>query len=467
MTFVVPTLIILLAPQSTTVTECVDDSVLAADTGCSFPGPHCDTSKASPVCGLCTLAEHCDDGDSCTIDYCSSGMCLSDPKPEGDACDDGYCHEGSCWESLGATDDSAVVGPQGTAFVAPTANDLVAGSDVQIVQLPAHGEAWLDDAGHIGYTPNDGFSGVDWLVYESCTDDNICDQAKVVYTVQGQQDLVGPGIVLAVDDQSDANPGERLALHPLNNDLSSSPALVISSVGEPMHGEVTWQVGTDKIFYQAASGFVGDDRFEVTACDENGFCDTSSMRVRLGASANTAPVTRSRTVKVGAAGQRVLLDLLQGAHDAEGHEMYPQSIVASGMGQLELTADSQATLVGDGGDVTLTYEVCDILGACNATVITIEIPAVEYIPVPLLQPNLEPEVRRERAALANDPPATRTALAPSVAVMGASGDSTGGCNGADGSGPSGLLWALAALIGILATQRKRGSLAVSSERLKN
>jgi hypothetical protein len=64
------------------------------------------TALAAPAptaCAACSTAAHCDDGNACTADSCTAGVCQNSPVADGTACSDGddctiadVCQAGTC-----------------------------------------------------------------------------------------------------------------------------------------------------------------------------------------------------------------------------------------------------------------------------------------------------------------------------------------------------------------------------------
>lgn len=88
--------------------------------------------------------------------------------------------------------------------------------------------------------------------------------------------VLGP----AVDDAVSAPSQGATVIDVLANDRGSdSPTVAI--IADPLHGEVD-VLGNGSIRYKPARGFVGDDRFEYSACDPAGACDTALVSVSVG-----------------------------------------------------------------------------------------------------------------------------------------------------------------------------------------
>lgn len=71
---------------------CVNDAAPGAvDSGCTAATPLCDTSGSIPVCVTCRSNADCSDGNECTTDTCSAGVCSVAARDPGSPCSAGVC----------------------------------------------------------------------------------------------------------------------------------------------------------------------------------------------------------------------------------------------------------------------------------------------------------------------------------------------------------------------------------------
>lgn len=93
-------------PVAFSVVACVDSAV-GTDPSCGGATPYCVVDGGVAACVSCESAANCDDGNTCTIDACTAGVCGSAPSPAGTACGDGVCDGAaapSCVECLSDAD---------------------------------------------------------------------------------------------------------------------------------------------------------------------------------------------------------------------------------------------------------------------------------------------------------------------------------------------------------------------------
>jgi gliding motility-associated-like protein len=97
--------------------------------------------------------------------------------------------------TLVALDDAFTVETDDLTNFDILSNDTYGGNTSSIVLMPNNGTATSDINGNIDYQSNQGFIGVDSLMYEICdiTCTNICDTATVIITVEKTIDFRVPG----------------------------------------------------------------------------------------------------------------------------------------------------------------------------------------------------------------------------------------------------------------------------------
>lgn len=89
-------------PVAFSVVVCVD-SAIGPDPSCGGATPYCLETGGVASCGACESAAQCDDGNTCTVDTCTAGVCGNTPSAAGTVCGDGVCDGAaspSCVECL-------------------------------------------------------------------------------------------------------------------------------------------------------------------------------------------------------------------------------------------------------------------------------------------------------------------------------------------------------------------------------
>ncbi len=85
-----------------------------------------------------------------------------------------------------AEDDYATADPSTEVLIVIDTNDVGDATTIQIISGPHNGTASVDLSGNLTYIPDDGFSGIDSLVYTICDEfcSLACDNATVYITVE-------------------------------------------------------------------------------------------------------------------------------------------------------------------------------------------------------------------------------------------------------------------------------------------
>uniref|UniRef100_UPI0030EC6619 Ig-like domain-containing protein n=1 Tax=Olleya marilimosa TaxID=272164 RepID=UPI0030EC6619 len=149
---------------------------------------------------------------------------------------------------------------------------------------PSNGTITIDAAGNYTYTPNAGFTGEDTFTYTICDDGNpeACDTATVYIEVLPES---GPEneAPIANADTATTPEGTPVNIVVLANDFDpDADPIIITNNTTPNNGTVT--VNTDgTITYTPNNGFIGEDTFEYTICDNASpaLCDTATVTVTV------------------------------------------------------------------------------------------------------------------------------------------------------------------------------------------
>jgi hypothetical protein len=150
--------------------------------------------------------------------------------------------------------------------------------------------------GDMTYTPNPGYVGTDTFKYTICDNTALCDSALVTIHIGtgggGGGDTPGgptpgPGVKLpptANDDTATTPAGTSVIVDVLANDVDPDGTLnpnTVQIVQSPGNGTTGVDSATGRITYTPNSGFSGVDTFIYQVCDNDGFCDTATVRVTV------------------------------------------------------------------------------------------------------------------------------------------------------------------------------------------
>lgn len=75
------------APQC----EVCEDTGAGTDIGCTADEPHCVEDNGVLACLECAAPSDCDDGNECTSEACTEGVCSNPMRPTGESCSSGVC----------------------------------------------------------------------------------------------------------------------------------------------------------------------------------------------------------------------------------------------------------------------------------------------------------------------------------------------------------------------------------------
>jgi gliding motility-associated-like protein len=134
--------------------------------------------------------------------------------------------------------------------------------------FPKNGSAKYDSVNQsVVYTPQANYFGTDEFTYSVCTDNGICDMAKVVVNVLPVNDQL-----IAVDDAAETIQGNTVTIALLDNDfdLESYPApSTLHFTQMPDSAQGVFEIDSIKgyLTFTAAVSFTGTAHFSYTICD--------------------------------------------------------------------------------------------------------------------------------------------------------------------------------------------------------
>ncbi len=228
----------------------------------------------------------------------------------------------------------------------------------------AHGFVALDAQG-LSYVPALGFTGEDTFRYAACTADGRCGAATV--TVSVGAGLNAPPLAFA--DLVTTLVDTAVDFDPTSNDIDPEGGdLTVTFVSMPEFGSTEPGDG-NLVTYTPSAAYVGEDIFAVEIADPEGLTATSTVRVIVLESANTAPVAVDDTLvlELGAEG---ILDVLANDSDPDSDPLtivevqQPSNGTALFVaGELPEDADAQLLVVrmNDGfvGRDSFAYRISD------------------------------------------------------------------------------------------------------------
>ncbi|MGB1206883.1 MAG: Ig-like domain-containing protein, partial [Chitinophagales bacterium] len=237
------------------------------------------------------------------------------------------------------------------------------------VELNAEGTGFI-------YTPDEDFIGTDEFSYtitDNCPDEPLTSTAIVVIAV-GLGDENPNDFPVALEDHIDATCGATIEIYPMDNDTDpNEDEIMIIFISDPA-GTAEWTLGDEFITYTTPEGEECDEEDFITyiICDDGTpmLCDTSYIFIHIAPQdtlivqpdiATTAPETP------------VTIDVL--ANDTGNGLSEPQIVDEPNLGQIIVEGETEFVYQPNAGvsDTTdyFTYEVCDVYGNCETTLVTI------------------------------------------------------------------------------------------------
>lgn len=228
-----------------------------------------------------------------------------------------------------------------------------------------NGNATILNNDCINYTPFNNFIGNDTITVSVCDDQNLCDLATVIISINSpQNDLpLVPSVIVTTPTNQQVSVCLQI-LDPENN-----PTTTIIS-GLPNNGNVI-QIGDSCFTYQPNLNFNGIDTIIVTVCDAPNHCTNASIIVIVNSPLNDPPIAPPVFTTTTFNTQ---VSVCLGIFEPEG-ESYTLQITgpASNGNSLALNSDciQYTPNTGFSGIDIVTINVCDASGNCTSTTATI------------------------------------------------------------------------------------------------
>ncbi len=232
------------------------------------------------------------------------------------------------------------------------------------------------------YNPPTDFEGEDSFDYTMC--DNSSPQNCSTTTVTITVSAASP---VAEDDTYETEEGKALMIstHLNNDDLADNAEITAVGV-EGTNGTVELQ-NDGKIRYTPVDGFVGEDSFTYTICDddETPTCSTATITITVMDEGSPVAVNDEVIMSLGT-GSITISSLLNNDTVIDDAEI--TSVEAVGNGNVELNEDGTVNytpVIGFTGKDTFTYTLCDDDSpdpTCSTATVTVNIVASVSFNIP-------------------------------------------------------------------------------------
>ena len=233
------------------------------------------------------------------------------------------------------------------------------------VTSPSHGAIGAFDpaTGHLVYTPEPGYGGLDSFQFEVCDSLGACATAKVFLTISK---VDRPPVAIPQSLATD----EDVAL-PITLQATDEEPLIYRVVSPPSHGTLLgFDPATGTLTYIPDPDYSGLDAFFFQACDPTGSCESAPVFLTV-RPVNSPPVAVSTDLVVP---EGLPSDLGLIAHDPEGDPLSYRIIQHPLQGTIgsfdpAIGRVTYAPNPGFRGPDAIVFQVCDPSGACAEGVV--------------------------------------------------------------------------------------------------
>ncbi|MEZ4885247.1 MAG: Ig-like domain-containing protein [Chitinophagales bacterium] len=296
-----------------------------------------------------------------------------------------------------AVDDNVTTNIGESVLVSVLDNDSDADNDIVELTLtltnqPSNGTVTMTDQNAFTYTPNEGFTGTDTFTYQICDPDGQCDEATVIIAVTDGTTLFPP---VAVDDNVTTNEGETVLVFVLDNDSDADndlTELTLTLTGNPSNGTIL-MAGSNAFTYTPNAGFTGTDTFTYQICDPDGQCDEATVTVTVNGDINPNDIVDAEPdLAYTMVNENVVIPVL--ANDLGSNIEITQLVTSPTSGMIVNINPANGTVTympnpNFVGTDYFTYQICNNVGVCDITLVTI---VVQGNSTPNLPPNANNDV---------------------------------------------------------------------------
>jgi hypothetical protein len=279
-----------------------------------------------------------------------------------------------------AVADTLVTSTNTAASIAVLANDRDIDGDtlaVTGVGAAAHGNAVVNADGSVTYTPSNGYSGSDAFSY--AISDGAGGTASGSVSVSIVANNTAP---VAVDDTLTTAEDTAATIDVVGNDTDADGGpLTATAVSQPAHGTTAID-GSGRVVYTPAANYHGPDAFGYTVADAVGATDTAAVTVTVTA-ANDPPVAVDDTAST-TEDTLVSIPAVGNDTDVDGDALAVSAVTAPAFGTAVIQGDGTIgyTPAADySGSDTFSYTVSDGAGGTDTGIVTVNISAVNDVPL--------------------------------------------------------------------------------------
>ncbi len=255
----------------------------------------------------------------------------------------------------------------------------IEGDDITytLTSATSNGTAILTSDGLLTFTPIANFWGTVDLTYEACDAQGACSPGILsIYIAQIADAPIATG--LSISTPEDISVGGNVSSNTTDVD---SDILFFGTLTNPVFGIV--DMSTDGSFtYSPASDYFGADQFIYFAADDFGMYDTAIIYIQI-SPINDAPIAISDTIQI-QEDEGINFNISQNDLDAENDPLLYSLISEPTLGTASVSSSGDLIYnpaANASGLETIEVQICDAYNACIVSSVSIEIAAVNDLPV--------------------------------------------------------------------------------------
>jgi large repetitive protein len=247
-----------------------------------------------------------------------------------------------------------------------------------VVSGPSNGTIVMQSNGDYLYTPNDYYSGMDYITYQVCDPFGACDQATLsIEVVFVNVNPVGEDDFFTMNEDGVLNGDVSTNDYDLNIEV-----LTYFLIAPPSVGTMNWNMQTGQFTYTPPANWSGTATAVYNVCDPCNACDVAVVYITVNA-VNDSPVASDGSFSTN---EDTPLNgsLISLYSDIEAGSPVFSVQTPPSSGALNLSATGTFTFTPAlhfFGTVTFVYSACDAGGLCDTGLITVTVNAVNDAPV--------------------------------------------------------------------------------------
>ncbi|MFM7729225.1 MAG: Ig-like domain-containing protein, partial [Flavobacteriales bacterium] len=304
------------------------------------------------------------------------------------ACDaSNACSQGNIFLVVQAVEDLPVVNDETIVIIQDnelagnlSTNDSDGDGDALLYSnstQAANGTINLAANGAFTYIPNIGFVGTEIINYAACDPQNNC--ANGVLTISVLTSNTAP--VASNSNLTTAEDNPLLSnLFSSINDSEGGP-FTFTTIDAPQYGSVLWS-NNGAFTYTPQANYFGNDSFIYQACDAGNLCSQATVFISI-ATQNDSPFLAADELYI-LEDNTLVVNISENDADVEGQAISYQLTSTNPNGTASLTSTGLLSFIPNAnysGIVTLTYNGCDLQGACTNGIFTIYVMEISDTPI--------------------------------------------------------------------------------------